>query len=138
MFGNKNEKQNNNNAVPFSPNASNSIVEGTNITGNIIAPNDIRIDGTLIGKLDCKGRVIIGPQGKIEGDITCTNAILEGTHTGNIIVKELLTVKETGVVNGDIICDKIFIQTGAIFNGTCSMGGQKLKPLVQNAQTTKV
>ena len=115
----------------------NSIVEGTTITGNIIASNDIRIDGILVGKLDCKGRVIIGPQGKIEGDITCANAILEGTHTGNLIVKELLTVKETGVINGDIICDKIFMQTGAVFNGTCSMGGQKLKPLVQSQQQAK-
>jgi cytoskeletal protein CcmA (bactofilin family) len=136
MFGSKNEKQNNNNTIP-SNNVSNSIVEGTNITGNIIAPNDIRIDGTLTGKLDCKGRVIIGPQGKIEGDITCTNAILEGTHTGNLIVKELLTIKESGVINGDIICDKLFIQTGAVFNGTCSMGGQKLKPLIQNQHTSK-
>ncbi|MBK8626210.1 MAG: polymer-forming cytoskeletal protein [Saprospiraceae bacterium] len=136
MFGNKNEKQSNNNPAP-SANVSNSIVEGTTITGNIIASNDIRIDGILVGKLDCKGRVIIGPQGKIEGDITCANAILEGTHTGNLIVKELLTVKETGVINGDIICDKIFMQTGAVFNGTCSMGGQKLKPLVQSQQQAK-
>jgi cytoskeletal protein CcmA (bactofilin family) len=136
MFGNKSEKQNNNNPA-VSANVSNSIVEGTGITGNIVATNDIRIDGTLVGKLDCKGRVIIGPQGKIEGDINCANAIVEGSHTGNLIVKELLTVKETAVINGDIICDKIFIQTGAVFNGTCSMGGQKLKPLVQNQQTSK-
>ncbi|MBK8626352.1 MAG: hypothetical protein IPN86_12560 [Saprospiraceae bacterium] len=33
-----------------SANVSNSIVEGTTITGNIIASNDIRIDGILVGK----------------------------------------------------------------------------------------
>ena len=114
MFGSKNEKQNNNGAV-VSANVSNSIVEGTSIIGNITAPNDIRIDGTLQGKLHCNGRVIIGPQGKIEGDITCINAIIEGSFIGNLNVKELLTVKETGVINGDINCDKLFIQTGAVF-----------------------
>jgi cytoskeletal protein CcmA (bactofilin family) len=131
MFGNKNEKQNTTNGTPASNNVSNSIVEGTNIIGEIQASNDIRIDGGLSGKLDCKGRVIIGPQGKVDGDIICFNAIIEGTFKGNLQVKELLTVKETGVIHGDVITDKLMIQTGAVFNVTCSMGGQKLKPLVQ-------
>ena len=99
---------------------------------------DKRIDGVLVGKLDCKGRVIIGPQGKIEGDINCINAIIEGTFSGNIHVKELLTVKETGVVSGDIVTDKLMVQTGALFNVSCSMGGQKLKSLVHKEQTPKV
>lgn len=61
MFGGKNEKQNGMNGQVQSPNVSNSIVDGTVINGNISAPNDIRIDGSLIGKLECKGRVIMGP-----------------------------------------------------------------------------
>jgi cytoskeletal protein CcmA (bactofilin family) len=138
MFGNKNDKQATSGNAPASTNVSNSIVEGTSINGNIVAPNDIRIDGVLVGKLDCKGRVIIGPQGKIEGDINCINAIIEGTFSGNINVKELLTVKETGVISGDIVTDKLMVQTGAIFNVTCSMGGQKLKSLVEKVQTPKV
>ena len=138
MFGNKNDKQAISGNALVSTNVSNSIVEGTSINGNITAPNDIRIDGILIGKLDCKGRVIIGPQGRIEGDINCINAIIEGTFSGNINVKELLTVKETGVVSGDIVTDKLMVQTGALFNVSCSMGGQKLKSLVQKEQTPKV
>jgi cytoskeletal protein CcmA (bactofilin family) len=131
MFGNKQDKQANGPSAAPSANVSNSLVEGTHVTGNIVAPNDIRIDGTLIGNLDCNGRVIIGPQGKIEGEVKCQNAIIEGTFTGKILVKELLTVKETGVVNGDIVTEKVMVQTGAHFNVTCSMGGQKVKPLTQ-------
>jgi len=138
MFGSKSEKQNTSNGVQTSTNVSNSIVEGTIINGNITAPNDIRIDGELIGKLDCKGRVIIGPQGKIEGEIICINAIIEGTFSGTINVKELLSVKETGIITGDIITDKLMVQTGAVFNVSCSMGGQKLKSLVQKDQVQKV
>ncbi len=136
MFGGKNEKSNNNN-VQTSTNASNSIVEGTSIKGDIIAGNDIRIDGNLTGKLDCKGRVIIGPQGKVEGDINCINAIVEGQFQGTINVKELLTIKETGIINGDVSCDKLFIQTGAEFNTTCTMGGQKIKPLISKENAGK-
>ncbi|MBK9735464.1 MAG: polymer-forming cytoskeletal protein [Saprospiraceae bacterium] len=138
MFGSKNDKQTASNGVQVSTNVSNSIVEGTSIDGNIVASNDIRIDGSLTGKLDCKGRVIIGQQGKVEGDITCYNAIIEGTFTGNLSVKELLSVKETAVINGDIVTDKLLVQTGAIFNVSCSMGGQKLKALVQKEHINKV
>ena len=136
MFGGKNDKASSNNAQAYA-NASNSIVEGTNIIGDIIAGNDIRIDGSLVGKLDCKGRVILGPQGRIEGYISCVNAIIEGNFQGTLIVKDLLTVKETGVINGEVNCDKLFIQTGAVFNTTCTMGGQKLKPLINKEAAGK-
>jgi len=108
------------------------------INGNISAPNDIRIDGSLIGKLECKGRVIIGPQGKIDGDVNCINAIIEGAFTGNIHVSELLAIKESAIVNGDIVTDKLMVHTGAIFNVNCSMGGQKLKSLIQKETSQKV
>lgn len=138
MFGGKNEKQSGQNGAAPSANVSNSIVEGTQINGNIMATNDIRIDGTLMGKLDCKGRVIVGPQGKIEGDVKCVNAIIEGAFTGNIEVIELLAVKESAVINGDIITDKLMVHTGAVFNVSCSMGGQKLKSLVHKDNLQKV
>lgn len=129
MFGSKSEKQSNNPSV-LSANVSNSIVEGTKIIGDITASNDIRIDGELIGNLDCSGRVIIGPQGKVEGKILAQNGIIEGLFTGEIFVKELLTIKETATVLADIKTDKISIQPGAIFTGNCVMAGQKLKPLI--------
>ncbi len=138
MFGTKNEKQGGPSSLVQSTNVSNSIVEGTTINGNITAANDIRIDGFLIGKLDCKGRVIVGPQGKIEGDVKCVNAVIEGTFTGNIHVSELIAVKESAVINGDIVTDKLMVHTGAIFNVNCSMGGQKLKSLVQKESTQKL
>jgi cytoskeletal protein CcmA (bactofilin family) len=129
MFGSKSEKQNTPVGSAPSNNVSNSLVEGTQVTGNIIASNDFRIDGVLIGNLDCNGRVIIGPQGSIEGEVKCMNAIIEGVFTGKIHVRELLTVKDTGVVNGEINTDKLMVQTGALFNVICNMGGQTLKSI---------
>ena len=130
MFGSKNEKINSgNNAIVA--NVSNSIVEGTKIVGDIVATNDIRIDGELKGNLDCNGRVIIGTQGKVEGKILAQNGIIEGQFNGEIQVRELLNIKETATVYADIKTDKISIQPGAIFTGNCVMAGQKLKPLVQ-------
>jgi len=132
MFGNKTEKSSNPAGLPVSANLSNSIVEGTHIEGNIQAANDIRIDGTLKGNLECRGRVIIGPQGKVEGDVSCVNAIIEGLYTGKLSVRELLAIKETGVVNGDVVTEKLLVQAGALLNGSCSMSGQKLSSMLKN------
>jgi len=81
MFKNKSKEKSNNSvaSAPAAPSGStNSIVTGTSVEGTIIANNDIRIDGSLSGVLNCKGRVIIGPEGSVDGEIKCQNAVIEG------------------------------------------------------------
>lgn len=131
MFKNKSKETNSSSAVlsTTASGSTNTLTTGTSIEGLINASNDIRIDGNLNGTLNCKGRVIIGPQGKIQGDVNCQNAIIEGTFSGNLKVEDILTVKESAVIEGEIVTGKINIQPGAIFNGNCSMGGQKLKSI---------
>lgn len=106
-----------------SPDRLNRIVEGTVIEGQINSESNIRIDGFLKGTINTKGRLVLGPEGKIEGDITCTNADIEGTLDGTINVKELLTLKSSAKLQGDISTNKLSIEPGAIFSGSCSMGG---------------
>lgn len=117
--------------------ANNSIVRGTSLEGTVNAGSDIRVDGSLKGTLICKGRVIIGPEGVIEGDIDCQNAIIEGRFTGKLKVADLLNVKENAHIDGEVTTGKILIQAGAVFNGTCSMGGQRVKSNDQEALSFK-
>jgi cytoskeletal protein CcmA (bactofilin family) len=128
MFGSKKQDmKKDSSSSPSTSGGSNSIVFGTKIEGNLTADSDIRIDGEIIGNLDCKGKVILGPDGKFQGEIKCINAVLEGIFTGNLFVKELLNVRETAKVSGDIVTDKLIVQSGAIYNVTCRMGGQTLQ-----------
>ncbi|MCB0663510.1 MAG: polymer-forming cytoskeletal protein [Saprospiraceae bacterium] len=104
----------------------NSIVQGTALTGDINAGNDIRIDGTIKGNLTCKSKVIVGPTGVIEGDVHCQNAVVEGKFKGNLTVRELLHVKESASMEGKIYTGKIIVQSGAVFNVSCQMGADSL------------
>lgn len=106
-----------------SPDKLNRIVEGTSIEGEIISEGNIRIDGKVKGTVSTKGRLVIGPKGNIEGSIICSNADVEGVLTGTIKVSELLTLKSTAKLQGDIVTSKLSIEPGAVFAGTCSMGG---------------
>jgi cytoskeletal protein CcmA (bactofilin family) len=105
------------------PDRLNRIVEGTFIQGEISSDSNIRIDGKVKGIVTTKGRLVIGAHGSIEGEIICQNADIEGTINGTIRVDELLSLKSTAKITGDIITNKLAIESGADFSGTCNMSG---------------
>jgi cytoskeletal protein CcmA (bactofilin family) len=101
----------------------NLIGAGTSIEGDITTNGDMRIDGSLQGTINVKGKLVVGPAGSVEGEIICQNADISGTIKGKIGVAELLSLKSSSKLSGDIITNKIAIEPGATFTGTCSMGG---------------
>ena len=100
-------------------NSISRISAGTVIKGEILSPGDIRIDGTFEGRLQSKGRVVIGETAVIKGDIFCDNVDLWGKVEGNIYVKDTLALKEGCVVNGNLHIKKLSVELGATFNGNC-------------------
>jgi cytoskeletal protein CcmA (bactofilin family) len=103
-------------------NSVNLIGAGTKIKGNIQSEGDIRIDGTLIGTITSKGKVVVGSTGNVEGEITCENADISGTVKVKISVSNILLLKPTAKLTGDIVTSKLAIESGATFSGSCSMG----------------
>jgi cytoskeletal protein CcmA (bactofilin family) len=100
----------------------NIISESTSIKGDITSEGDIRIDGHLIGNIEAKGRLVIGPKGRLEGEINCNTIEVSGYIKGKIKVSELLTMKSSAKINGEIIAGKLSVEPGSLFTGTCSMG----------------
>jgi cytoskeletal protein CcmA (bactofilin family) len=99
----------------------NLISIGTEITGDIKSNGDIRIDGALIGNLSTKGKVVIGPTGKVHGEVICKNSEVSGSIEGKIIVNQLLNLKSSSRITGDIATSKLAIEPGANFTGNCNM-----------------
>ena len=103
-------------------NASSMIGTGTTITGDLESNGDIRLDGTLIGNLRGKAKIIIGADGIVQGNIEGLQADIMGHVTGTIKVQELLYLHGKTEVKGDIYAGKLQIEPTAIFNGKCHMG----------------
>jgi len=101
--------------------ALNTIAQDTRIKGNIESNGDIRIDGILDGDLDCKGRVVVGPESKVTGTIRCSNAEIMGFVKGEIVVKELLSLKGSSTITGNLTMGKLSVEPGARFVGHCKM-----------------
>ena len=103
--------------------AHNQIAKGTRIQGDIKTEGVLRIDGTLIGSVESTGKVVVGPSGKIEGSIRCNSANVSGEVKAKVIVKELLTLQASAKLQGEVTTGKLAIEPGAMFSGSCSMGG---------------
>ena len=102
-------------------NAISRISAGTIIKGEILSPCDIRIDGTFEGKIQSKGRVVVGESAHIKGDIVCDIIDLWGKVEGNVFVKDTLNLKDGCSVNGNLNVRKLSVELGATFNGNCKM-----------------
>ena len=100
----------------------NILRNGTEIIGDIKCKGDIRIDGTLKGNLTSDGKVVVGEEGIVEGNIKCMNATISGGVKVKIEVNELLTLKSTANLMGEIHTNKLMIEPGANFSGSCKMG----------------
>ena len=100
----------------------NTIGVGTVVMGDVQSKGDIRVDGTLKGSVNTSGKVVLGKDGIIEGDVTCNSADISGAIKAKITVSKLLSLKATSKLNGDIITNKLSIEPGATFTGSCSMG----------------
>ena len=119
MFTTKNESMK---KAENSSSVVNIIGPGTTIQGDINSKGDIRIDGTLKGSINTEGKVVLGANGTIEGDVVCQDADISGTINAKITVSKLLSLKATARLNGDIVTSKLSIEPGATFTGSCSMG----------------
>jgi cytoskeletal protein CcmA (bactofilin family) len=110
----------------------NLISSGTDINGDIISNGDIRVDGSVTGTLSTKGKVVIGPTGKIKGEIICKNSEISGTIEGKVTISQLLNLKSSCRIVGDIFTSKLSIEPGAKFSGNCKMNES------DNGETTAI
>ncbi|HRZ41737.1 MAG TPA: polymer-forming cytoskeletal protein [Bacteroidales bacterium] len=109
----------------ITPDDLNKIINGTVFKGDITSNGDFRIDGTLKGGIQSKGKIVIGPTGSIEGEIRCKNAEIYGKVNAKVFVEELLSLRTSAELNGDIVYNKIAIEAGAKLVGSLTIKDQQ-------------
>ncbi len=113
----------------------NIIGSGTKIVGEIETNGDLRIDGTIEGNITSKGKIVLGQAGSIKGTIKCSSAEISGVFEGKLEVSEILSLKATAYFKGEMNVNKLSIEPGAKFIGTCMMTDDK--PRTAEAQPKK-
>ncbi|MBL7979665.1 MAG: polymer-forming cytoskeletal protein [Bacteroidetes Order II. Incertae sedis bacterium] len=107
-------------SVP-NPMQLNMVGPGATFEGVLRTKSDTIINGKVIGKIFVEGRLVINPEGFVEGEVNATNADIAGKITGDVNCDERLSLKSGGRVDGNISTKKLSVEDGASFTGKCSM-----------------
>lgn len=98
----------------------NTIVgSGSFIRGELKIAGFIRIDGDLDGSLETGGRVIVGENARIRGNVSALKITVGGVIQGDIIAPDGVTILSSGMVLGNIITKKLVVEDSVILNGRC-------------------
>ena len=105
-----------------SPERLNRIVEGSTLEGDLVCESNLRIDGRVKGTVRTDSRLVIGENGKVEGEVVCKDGEIEGKVDGSVTTSELISLRSSAHIDGDIETKKLAIEEGAVFTGNCTMG----------------
>ncbi|MBI4424106.1 MAG: polymer-forming cytoskeletal protein [Elusimicrobia bacterium] len=89
--------------------------------GAMTVRGSIRIEGRVEGDVLEAQTVVIGGTGRVQGNVCAEVVVVGGQITGDIVASSGLEIKDGGRVSGNIRTTKLFIEQGAIFDGTCTM-----------------
>lgn len=121
-------------------NSNNVISKETRITGDIKAEGNIRIEGTVEGTIQSKGKLGVGDSAVIKGDLTSVEAEIAGKVEGEVYCSESLFLKKTAIILGNITTQKLIVENGAVFNGKCQMNTSSMvvsKPEIKHEHREK-
>lgn len=93
------------------------------LQGVLKADGNVRIDGTVQGRVETAGNVVIGPSARVVANITANSVQVWGHVQGNIRADGRLEILSTGRVFGDLCVAALMIDKGGLFRGQCFMEG---------------
>jgi cytoskeletal protein CcmA (bactofilin family) len=113
---------------PSFDNIESILSPGMEINGSLSSQGSVRIDGKVEGKVNIKGDLIIGEQGRVKGEVKAANLKLAGRIEGNAIISGRFDLSASGVMAGDVQCAVFTIDEGGQLNGNTSMGRADQQP----------
>lgn len=115
MFFNKNPKRS-----TKSETLSTLIDVSVQIDGQIRFDKSARIDGTVRGNVtgssSKKGLLIVGPEARIEGDVSCHSVVVLGKVHGSVHAS-YVEIRSNAQINGDVHYEVIEVHQGSNING---------------------
>ena len=103
-------------------NATNVLSSGIEITGSIRFSNDMIIDGKIEGEIISeKGRVTIGENAMVKGNVTAGDVKVFGKIEGKI-TSERCELKAKSRLDGDIKAKMFSMEEGAQLSGRTEIG----------------
>jgi cytoskeletal protein CcmA (bactofilin family) len=79
------------------------------------------IRGRLSGAIAARGLLVVDEEAVVEADINASRVVIRGSVKGDVTAAEKVEVTVTGKLVGNVTAPEIFMETGCVFNGRCTM-----------------
>ena len=99
--------------------------EDIDFSGTLNFEKSFLIKGKLSGEIIARGVLVIDEKAVVEADIKATRVVVRGLVKGDIIAADKVEVSVTGKLTGNITAPEIYMETGCVFNGRCTMAEKK-------------
>ena len=95
-------------------------------TGDLTFDRPFLIRGKFSGSIDARGLLVVDEEAVVEANINAPRVIIRGSVKGDVTASQKVEVVVTGRLTGDVNAPEIFMETGCIFNGHCTMAERSL------------
>ena len=98
-----------------------------NFSGTLNFEKPFLIRGRLSGNIAARGLLVVDEEAVVEANINASRVVIRGSVKGDITATEKVEVSITGKLMGNVTAPEIFMETGCVFNGRCTMTERRPK-----------
>ncbi len=113
--------------APVHAPAGGLLSSGVSITGSVKFTSELVIDGEVDGEIDSGGRLTVGKNARIRGEIRTKSVIVQGTVEGNITAAERCELQAGCTLRGDIEAPRLIVDEDATFLGSAKIATKPKK-----------
>jgi cytoskeletal protein CcmA (bactofilin family) len=95
--------------------------EDIDFSGTLNFEKSFLIRGKVSGEIAARGLLVIDEEAVVNANIGASRVIIRGQVKGNVTATEKVEVTVTGKLVGNVAAPEIFMETGCLFNGRCTM-----------------
>jgi len=99
-----------------------------NFSGTLNFEKPFLIRGRVSGNIAARGLLVVDEEAVVEANINASRVVIRGSVKGDVTASEKVEVTITGKLTGNVTAPEIFMETGCVFNGRCTMSGASTRP----------
>jgi cytoskeletal protein CcmA (bactofilin family) len=107
------------------PQTGGVLSSGVSIKGSIKFNDELHIDGEVEGSIDSRGRLTVGKNAHIRGEIRTRAVTVYGIVDGNVTAEERCELHSGCTLRGDIEAPRLVVDEDATFLGSAKIATTK-------------
>jgi cytoskeletal protein CcmA (bactofilin family) len=82
------------------------------------------IRGKVSGEINASGLLVIDENAVVNANINALRVLIRGQVKGDVTAVQKVDITLTGKLAGNLTTPEVFMETGCVFNGRCTMIGK--------------